>query len=85
MSDNTTRPAPAVPTKIPKDRTGLSLWYRFTWRLEYLGVSLVGPAQQTLERDPKERLRRERVRRVAQAHAEQAQADAGSPGSLPRE
>lgn len=56
-------------TPIPKDRTGLSLWYRLTWRLEYIGVSAVGPAEQTLERDPKERLRRARTQRVAEARA----------------
>ena len=60
-------------TPIPKDTTGLSLWYRLTWRAEYLGVSLTGPAEQTLERDPKERLRRERTRRVARAHADRGE------------
>lgn len=61
----------ARPTKtpIPTDTTGLSIWYRLTWRLEYFGVSLVGPAEQTLDRDPKERLRRERTRRVEQARS----------------
>ena len=65
---------PDRPTKTPisRDNTGLSLWYRLTWRAEYLGVSLTGPAQQTLERDPKELLRRERAQRVARAHADQA-------------
>lgn len=78
MSDSPVPPgSPVVPrptkTPIPKDKTGLSLWYRFTWRLEYLGVSLVGPAQQTLERDPKEKLRRERTRRVTEARAAAAE------------
>ncbi|MEO8851653.1 MAG: hypothetical protein ABI360_07985 [Allobranchiibius sp.] len=71
MSDHPVTPRPTK-TPIPKDKTGLSLWYRFTWRLEYWGVSVVGPAQQTLARDPKEKLRRERTRRVAEAREEQS-------------
>lgn len=54
-----------VKTPIPKDTTGLSWWYRLTWRLEYLGVSVTGPGEQPLARDPRERLRRERTQRVA--------------------
>lgn len=68
MSDSPAGPRPTK-TPIPDDNTGLTLWYRILWRLEYWGVSVVGPAQQTLERDPKEKLRRERARRVAAARA----------------
>lgn len=71
MSDSPASPRPTK-TPIPKDKTGLSLGYRILWRLEYWGVSVVGPAQQTLERDPKEKLRRERARRVAEANAVQS-------------
>lgn len=51
-----------------KDNTGLSLGYRMGWRLEYIGVSIFGPAQHVPASDPKRRLRRERARRVIAAH-----------------
>ena len=51
-----------------RDNTGLSFGYRLGWRLEYLGVSVFGPAQHVPASDPKRRLRRERARRVIAAH-----------------
>jgi hypothetical protein len=66
MNDERVRP---VKTPIPKETTGLSLLYRFAWRMEYLGVSVFGPAQQSLDKDPKERLRRDRAARVAAARS----------------
>lgn len=51
-----------------KDNTGLSIGYRMGWRLEYIGVSVFGPAQHVPASDPKRRLRRERARRVIAAH-----------------
>ena len=50
-----------------KDNTGLSIGYRMGWRLEYIGVSVFGPAQHVPASDPKRRLRRERARRVIAA------------------
>lgn len=51
-----------------KDNTGLGIGYRMGWRLEYIGVSIFGPAQHVPASDPKRRLRRERARRVIAAH-----------------
>lgn len=52
-----------------RDNTGLSFGYRLGWRLEYLGVSVFGPAQHVPASDPKRRLRRQRAQRVIDAHA----------------
>ncbi len=51
-----------------RDTTGLSLAYRFAWRMEYFFVTFTGPAQQSGSLDPKARLRRERAERVAAAY-----------------
>lgn len=51
-----------------KDKTGLSLWYRFLWRAEYIGVTFFGPAQGMAANDPKQRLRLDRAKRVKAAH-----------------
>lgn len=53
---------------IIEDITGLSRGYRFRWRLQFLGFSIFGPADQLPSRDPRERLKVERARRVLRAH-----------------
>lgn len=64
----------ARPTPIPTDKAGLSLGYRFVWRLQYTLLAWGGPAQMPLHRDPRERMRRERTARVQAARTGQAQA-----------
>ncbi len=49
------------------DREGLSLGYRFGWRLRYVLTGIFGPAQLGTMDDPQSRLRRERAARVAAA------------------
>ncbi|RZU63085.1 hypothetical protein [Zhihengliuella halotolerans] len=56
------------PLPIVKDTTGLSRGYRFQWRLQYLGFSIFGPADQLPFRSPFEKLKRERALRVLRAH-----------------
>ena len=51
-----------------KDTTGLGIGYRMLWRLEYIGVTVFGPAQGMAANDPKQRLRLERAERVKAAH-----------------
>lgn len=53
---------------IIEDITGLSRGYRFRWRLQFLGFSIFGPADQRPSRDPRERLKVDRARRVFRAH-----------------
>lgn len=60
-----------MPAREPQDNTGLSLGYRFLWRLQYVGLSVLGPAGRPSHADPRKNLRRERARRVIAAHAEQ--------------
>jgi hypothetical protein len=43
---------------------GLSLGYRFLWRVRYVGWHLFGPAELAGPNDPHERLRRERQAKV---------------------
>jgi hypothetical protein len=54
------------------DRTsrneGLSLWYRFRWRVRYILVNVFGPARLGDDNDPAAALRRERQDKVEQAH-----------------
>jgi hypothetical protein len=54
------------------DRTsrneGLSHWYRFSWRVRYIGVNVFGPARLGDDNDPAAMLRRERQDKVEQAH-----------------
>jgi hypothetical protein len=45
---------------------GLSLWYRFGWRVRYILLNIFGPAQLG-DHDPSTELRRERQARVEQA------------------
>lgn len=56
---------------IVEDLTGLSRGYRFRWRLQFLGFSIFGPADQLPSRDPRERLKVDRARRVLRAHEAQ--------------
>lgn len=61
---------------IVKDITGLSPGYRLWWRLQFLGLSIFGPAEQIPSRDPRERLKINRARKVLRAHEAQ-----GTPAS----
>ncbi len=45
---------------------GLSLWYRFGWRVRYILLNIFGPAQLG-DHDPSTELRRERQARAEQA------------------
>ncbi len=51
------------------DHEGLSLGYRFMWRLRYVGMHVFGPAQLGDESDPQRRLERERAAKVEAARA----------------
>ncbi|KAA0979394.1 hypothetical protein ACIGB6_12605 [Paeniglutamicibacter gangotriensis] len=53
---------------IVKDTTGLSLFYRALWRLQFVGFFFFGPAELPPHRDPKEALKRGRAQRVLRAH-----------------
>jgi len=51
------------------ENEGLTLGYRFLWRLKYVGMHVFGPAQLGDERDPQRRLERERAAKVEAAKA----------------
>jgi hypothetical protein len=51
------------------ENEGLTLGYRFLWRLRYAGLHVFGPAQLGDERDPQRRLERERAAKVEAAKA----------------
>lgn len=51
------------------EREGLSLWYRITWRLNYLLLTVYGPARLDGPNDPLTRLERQRAAKVAAARA----------------
>ena len=51
------------------ENEGLSLGYRFMWRLRYAGLHVFGPAQLGDDRDPQRRLERERAAKVEAARA----------------
>lgn len=51
------------------ENEGLTLGYRFMWRLKYTGLHVFGPAQLGDERDPQRRLERERAAKVEAARA----------------
>ena len=51
------------------DNEGLTLGYRFMWRLKYAGLHVFGPAQLGDDRDPQRRLERERAAKVEAARA----------------
>jgi len=52
---------------------GLTLGYRIKWRLGWLLLHVIGPAQQPDETDPRRRMERERAARVARYRAEQTE------------
>lgn len=56
---------------IPKDNTGLSLFYRLRWRVMYILLTFMGPADQHGMKDPRFRLRAQRTAKVNAARAEQ--------------
>jgi len=58
-----------VPMSRTSENEGLSVGYRFLWRLKYAGLHVFGPAQLGDERDPQRRLERERAARVEAARA----------------
>ena len=51
------------------DNEGLTLGYRFMWRLRYVGMQVFGPAKLEEDRDPQRRLLRERAAKVEAAKA----------------
>ena len=51
------------------ENEGLTLGYRFMWRVRYLGMHVFGPAQLGDDRDPQCRLERERAAKVEAAKA----------------
>lgn len=53
------------------NRDGLTLGYRIKWRLNWLLLHVVGPAQQADETDPRRRMERERAARVSRYRAAQ--------------
>ena len=50
------------------DNTGLSPWYRFLWRLKYIGFDIYSTASRQPGINPREQLRRDRAQKVAQAY-----------------
>jgi len=46
---------------------GLSLWYRFSWRIRYIFVNVFGPARLGDDIDPAAMMRQERQARVDRA------------------
>jgi hypothetical protein len=52
------------------NRDGLTLGYRFMWRLNWLLLHVAGPAEQSDDMDPRRRMERERAERVARYRAE---------------
>lgn len=55
---------------IPRDTTGLSLPYRLGWRIKYLVLTVMGPADLDGMKDPRYRMRSQRWNKVNQARAE---------------
>ena len=55
-----------------RNHDGLTLGYRFKWRLNWLLLHVAGPAEQAEETDPRRRMERERAARVARYREEQA-------------
>ncbi|MCF4123183.1 hypothetical protein L1785_19615 [Antribacter sp. KLBMP9083] len=51
---------------MSSNNDGLSLWYRITWRLNWLLLHVAGPADLG-DADPRRRMERERAERVARA------------------
>jgi hypothetical protein len=55
-----------------RNRDGLTLGYRFKWRLNWLLLTVAGPAQQADDTDPRRRMERERAALVERLRAERA-------------
>lgn len=51
------------------ERDGLSLWYRFTWRVKYTVLTVYGPPRLHGRLDPLTRLELDRAAKVAEARA----------------
>ena len=51
------------------ERDGLSLWYRFTWRVKYTLLIFFGPPRLDPRQDPQIRMERARAAKVAEARA----------------
>jgi len=62
------------------ENEGLTLGYRFMWRLKYAGLHVFGPAQLGDERDPQRRLQRERAAKVEAARTARLAAQDGARG-----
>jgi len=54
---------------MSKRNDGLSLGYRFKWRLTWLLLHVAGPASLSDDLDPRRRMERERAARVARYQA----------------
>lgn len=64
---------------IPKDNTGLSLPYRALWRVKYILLTFMGPADQHGMKDPRFQMRAQRWARVQAARAEKGMAPLEPP------
>lgn len=53
-----------------RNSDGLTLGYRFKWRLNWLLLHVAGPAEQADDTDPRRRMERERAALVARNRAE---------------
>lgn len=51
------------------EREGLSLWYRFTWRVKYTLLTFYGPPRLDARQDPLTRMEVQRAAKVAEARA----------------
>lgn len=58
------------------DDEGLSLWYRFGWRVRYALNGIFGPAQLDSTEDPQSQLRTERAAKVAASRDARLEAEA---------
>ena len=58
---------------------GLSLWYRFTWRVKYTLLIFFGPPRLDPRQDPQTRMEQARAAKVAEARAAR-RAEGGSAG-----
>jgi len=56
-----------------RDHDGLTLGYRIRWRLTWLLLHVVGPAEQSDDMDPRRRMERERAALVARNRAERGE------------
>lgn len=56
-----------------RNRDGLTLGYRFKWRLNWLLLHVAGPAEQADDTDPRRRMERERAALVARNRAQRGE------------